>query len=152
MSHLIFPKWKSKIKKIALSWDSGKLVSGFSPTPRASLLSACPLEGVSIYSCISKGRVHQDESRSTVSTKPPLSPNPSLWLLSHPDLWASLTSVFHSTSYLAFLSPALGQLGKDFGPEPSTLSEEFPLVNCLTLCWVRVGGFDSCRERCCVLG
>lgn len=64
----------------------------------------------------------------------------------------SLTSVFHSPVYLAFLWPGLRQLGNNFGPELGTISEEFPYVNGLTLCWVRVGGFDSCSERCWVLG
>lgn len=77
---------------------------------------------------------------------------PGLWLLSHPARWTCLTSVFHSTLYLAFLSPGLGQLGKTFGPELGTISEEFSSANCLLLYWVRVGGFDSCRERCSVLG
>ena len=101
---------------------------------------------------ISKARAHQGKAGGMVAAKPLLSPNSSLWLLSHPALWPCLTSVFHSTLYLAFLSPRLGQLGKSFGPELGTISEEFPSVNCLTLYWVRVGGFDSCRERCFVLG
>lgn len=93
-----------KKKKKALSCNTGKPASGFGHR-----------RGPPFSPHIFEAKVQEGKSWSMASTIPPLSPNPSLWLLPHPVLWASLTSVFHSYYIWHFYHHGLGNWAKSLG-------------------------------------
>lgn len=77
----------------------------------------------------------------------PACPDPSSpAALPAPPFWTSLTSVFHSALYLAFLPSGLGQLGKNLLGKTWWYFQGVSLSEWLSARWKWVGGLDSCRR------
>lgn len=127
---------KVEIIKKKFSWNAEKLIFGFSPIPRASLISAQVPECDSIYSHISKARAHKGKARCLpkllcplipVYDSCPILPSGLVWPLfftpqyiwhfcrqglgNWPNLWARSGHYFPCVSLSELLDPLLGTSG-----------------------------------------